>query len=71
VQALAPQRRIATASVGEVRIPAIDHDVARLHQRGQLVDHRVRRPAGLHHDDHGTGRSSDATKSGNDSLGTK
>ncbi len=55
VQALAPQRRIATTSVGEVRIPAIDHDVARLQQRGQLVDHSVRRPAGLHHDDHGTG----------------
>ena len=55
MQALASQRRLATASVGEVRVPAVDQDVARLHQRGQLVDHSVRRPAGLHHDDHRTG----------------
>ena len=45
------QRGLAPAGVGEVRVAAVDDDVAGLEQRHQLVDDRVGRPAGLDHDD--------------------
>ncbi len=43
--------RLAAAGVGEVRVAAVDDDVALLQQRDQLVDHGVGRLAGLDHDD--------------------
>ena len=45
------QRLLAAAGVGEVRVAAVDDDVAGLQQRHQLVDHRVGGAAGLDHDD--------------------
>jgi hypothetical protein len=39
----------------EVGVAAVDDDVARLEQVGELVDDRIRALAGLHHDDRGTG----------------
>jgi hypothetical protein len=51
VQPVLAQRLLAAAGVGVVRVAAVDHDVARLQQRHQLVDDRVGRPAGLHHHD--------------------
>ena len=44
---------LAANSVLEVRVAAVDDDVARLHGVGELVDHRVGRGAGLDHDDRG------------------
>ena len=50
---LLAQRRLAADGVVEVRVAAVDDDVARLEQRGELVDDRVGGLAGLHHDDDG------------------
>ena len=36
-----PQRRLAAPGVREVRVAAVDDDVARFEQRRELVDHRV------------------------------
>ena len=46
------QRRLAPPGVREVRVAGVDQHVARLEQRRELVDHRVGRLAGLHHDHH-------------------
>ena len=52
VQTLLPQGRLAADGVGEVGVARVDHDVAGLEQRHELVDHRVGRCAGLDHHDH-------------------
>ena len=47
VQAVLAQRLLAADGVGEVRVAAVDDDVALVEQRRQLVDHGVgaaRRP---------------------------
>ena len=51
VQAALAQRGLAAAGVGEVRVAAVDDDVALVQQRDQLVDHRVGGLARLDHDD--------------------
>src|SRR5690606_13670875 len=40
----------STLGIGEERVAAIDHDVARLEQVGQLTEHGVDRGAGLDHE---------------------
>jgi len=52
VQATLAQGGLASAGVREVRVAAVDQDVARFHQRGELVDHGVGRRARLDHDHH-------------------
>jgi hypothetical protein len=53
VEALGADRLLAPDRVVEVGVAAVDDDVARLEQAGQLVDHRVGAFTGLHHDDRG------------------
>ena len=55
VQVLLTQRMLAPPGVHEVRVAAVDHDVAVVQQRDELVDHRVGGRAGLDHDDDGPG----------------
>jgi hypothetical protein len=50
VQSLLLQGPLAAQGVLEVRVAPVDHDVALVQQRDQLVDHRVGRVPGLHHD---------------------
>ena len=67
----AAQRLLAAAGVGEVRVAAVDDDVARLQQRrpARRSPRRwARRPCTMMMT--ARGRSSDATKSAIDSLGT-
>ncbi len=51
VDALLAQLLLAPPGVLEVRVAAVDDDVARLQQRGELADHGIGRLPGLHHDD--------------------
>ena len=53
VQSLRLQRRLAPDRVVEVGVAAVDDDVARLEQLGELVDDGVGARARLHHDDRG------------------
>src|SRR5690606_14069535 len=46
------QRLPTPGRVGVERVPPVHDDVARLQVRQQLVDDRVHRPAGRHHEDH-------------------
>jgi hypothetical protein len=52
VQADLGQLRFAANGVGEVSIAGVDHNVAVLQQRSQLIDHRVGPSTGLDHDQH-------------------
>ena len=53
VQSAGADRLLAADRIGEGRVAGVDDDVARLHQIGQLADHRVGRLARLDHDDRG------------------
>ena len=53
MQVVLAQRVLAAPGVHEVRVPAVDHDVALVQQRNELVDDRVGGRAGLDHDDDG------------------
>jgi len=52
VQPPLAERSLTSDGVREVRVARVDHDVAGLQERDQLVDDGIRRRAGLdHHDD--------------------
>ncbi len=51
VDPLLAQLALPAPGVREVRVATVDDHVAGLQQRGELLDHRVRRVTGLHHHD--------------------
>ncbi len=50
VHAACADRLVAALRVAEVRVAAVDEDVAGIEVRKDLLDHRIGRGAGLHHD---------------------
>jgi hypothetical protein len=65
VQAALAQGGLAAAGVGEVGVAAVDDHVARLQERGELVDDRVGGGTRLHHDHQAAG----AFEGGDELLG--